>query len=156
MITLDNQSGNNKMPYWFSLLVAIDQLGNTIAAGNPDNTISARVGYFASNAHKNKLKKYWRTLEHIIDFTFEPIQGPHHCYNAWQAEADEVDTQGSYFARVILGFFVAVGCVVISAFVRLAIWVSPHLRYKPGTLRYNSWRQARQDSKPRHATQIEP
>ena len=131
------------MPYWFNILVAIDQLGNSIADGNPDNTISARVGYFASAEHKSKIKSYWKTLERIIDFTFEPIQGPGHCYNAWLAEADETDTQGSYIARIILGVFVGAGCVIISLFIRLAVLISPRLRYKYTALHYDSWRQSR-------------
>jgi len=30
------------------VLIGIDQLGNAIAGGNPDSTISARVGNFAN------------------------------------------------------------------------------------------------------------
>ncbi len=156
MHTLDHQSGANKMPYWFNILVAIDQLGNAIADGNPDNTISARVGYFASDEHESKIKLYWKAQERIIDFTFEPIQGPHHCHNAWLAEADETDTQGTYIARIILGIFVAAGCIVISLFIRLAVWISPRLRYHYGALRYDSWRQSRQVSVRRRMARVEP
>jgi hypothetical protein len=156
MRTLDNQSGNNKMPYWFNILIAIDQLGNAIANGNPDNTISARVGYFASDVHSSKLKAYWKTLEWIINFTFEPVQGPGHCYHAWLAETDETDTQGSYIARVILGIFVGVGCLVISLFIRLAILINPRLRFKYRALRYDSWRKSRQFSARRHIAHVEP
>jgi len=146
---------DQKMPYWFNLLVAIDQLGNTIADGNPDNTISARVGYFASDEHKSRLKAYWKMLERIIDFTFEPIQGPGHCHNAWLAEADETDTQGTYIARIVLGIFVALGCIVISIFIRLAVLLNPHLRHAEEVVRYDSWRQSRRLSTHR-MTQAEP
>jgi len=156
MHTLDNQSGNNKMAYWLNILLAIDQLGNAIADGNPDNTISARVGYFASNEHESKIKPYWKALERIIDFTFEPIQGPGHCHNAWLAEADETDTQGTYIARIILGVFVAAGCVVISVFIRLAVLISPRLHYKSGVLNYAAWRQSRQLSVRRRIARVEP
>jgi hypothetical protein len=156
MAARSNLTETKKMPYWFSVLVAIDQLGNTIAYGNPDNTISARVGYFASNEYKSKIKPYWKTLERIIDFTFEPVQGPGHCYNAWLAEADETDTQGSYIARIILSVFVALGCLVISFFVRLAVLINPRLRYHYGALRYDSWRQSRKFSVSQKVAQIEP
>ena len=156
MSTLTDQSENRKMPYWFNLLVAIDQLGNAIADGNPDNTISARVGYFASDEHKSKIKPYWKMLERIIDFTFEPIQGPGHCHNAWLAEADETDTQGTYIARIILGIFVAAGCIVISLFIRLVVWISPQLHHQYGILRYDSWRQSRQLSVRHRINQSEP
>jgi hypothetical protein len=156
MAARHNLAETRKMPYWFSVLVAIDQLGNALADGNPDNTISARVGYFASNEYKSKIKPYWRTLERIIDFTFEPIQGPCHCRNAWLAEADETDTQGSYIARVILGVFVGLGCLTISMFIRLAVLISPRLRYKYGAVRYDSWRQSRKFSVHQHTAQLEP
>lgn len=156
MHALDNQAGNNKMPYWLNVLLAIDQLGNAIAAGNPDNTISARVGYFASADHPSKIKSYWKTLEWIIDFTFKPIQGLGHCHSAWLAEADETDTQGTYIARIVLGVFVAAGCIVISIFIRMAVLISPRLRYKSGDLHYAAWRQSRQFSVRRRMAQVEP
>lgn len=156
MSTTHVQPRPRKLPYWFNVLVAVDQLGNAIADGNPDNTISARVGYFASAGCKCRLKPYWKTLERIIDATFEPVQGPGHCYNAWLAEADEADTQGSYIARVILGVFVAAGCLVISLFLRLALLIRPDWRYKPGVLRYPFWRQSRKFAAGRHAAQVEP
>lgn len=54
------------------VLVAIDQLGNTIAGGNPDATISARTGYF-SHVEETTFRPYWLTMERVIDFTFLPI-----------------------------------------------------------------------------------
>lgn len=156
MFAPDPRPHYRKLPYWFNILVAIDQLGNAIADGNPDNTISARVGYFASNKYKCRLKPYWKTLEWIIDATFEPVQGPGHCYNAWLAEADESDSQGSYYARVVLGVFVGVGCLVLNPFLHLAVWLRPAWRYKPGVLRYAFWRQARKFAAGRHAAQVEP
>jgi len=156
MFTPGNQTQNYKMPYWFNVLVAIDQLGNAIADGNPDNTISARVGYFASAQHKSKIKPYWKMLERIIDYTFEPVQGPGHCYNAWLAESDETDTQGTYIARIILGIFVAAGCILISLFIRLAVLISPRLRYQYGVLRYDVWRQSRQVPARRRVGPVEP
>lgn len=156
MHTLDQQAGNRKMPYWLNVLLAIDQLGNAIAAGNPDNTISARVGYFASADHPSRIKAYWKTLERIIDFTFHPIQGAGHCRNAWLAEADETDTQGTYIARIILGIFVALGCAAISVFIRLAVLISPRLHYKSGILDYAAWRQSRQFDARRRISRMEP
>src|SRR5512132_3657047 len=107
MLATSNQHEVEKMPYWLNVLIAIDQLGNAIAGGNPDNTISGRVGFFASADHASKINSYWKTLERIIDFTFEPLQGPGHCYRAWKGEADEADSDVTYFTRIILGFFVA-------------------------------------------------
>ena len=71
-----------------SVLVAIDQLGNAVAQGHPDTTISARVGYFSVNAKRGIY--YWKALEQIINFAFYPVDGPNHCYNAWQSDNDEL------------------------------------------------------------------
>ena len=70
------------------VLIAIDQLGNAIAGGNPDATISARTGYFA-NEVKTAFQFYWKTMELIINFAFYPIDGPNHCYNEYLADKDD-------------------------------------------------------------------
>lgn len=156
MFRPDLQPQYTKLPYWLNVLVAIDQLGNAIADGNPDNTISARVGYFASNVHKNKIKGYWKMLERIIDFSSAPIQGPGHCYNAWRAEADEIDTPGSYLAKIILSTFIAAAYLMNSVFIRLAVFLNPHLGYPHATVRYDAWRQSRKVALRQRMTQIEP
>ena len=145
-----------KMPYWFNVLLAIDQLGNAITDGNPDDSISARVGYFASDKHPSRLKTYWKTLERIIDFTFEPVEGPGHCYNAWLGEMDESDDQGSYPARIILCIFVAAGCIVSGAVIRLAVFINPRLRKKYEALRHNCRRQSRMFAMDQHPAPVEP
>ena len=64
-----------------AILIAIDQLGNAIAGGNPDSTISARVGYFSDKTLREKTlgrHAYWKGLERIIDFAFFPIDGEKH------------------------------------------------------------------------------
>lgn len=43
------------MKYFWNLLIAIDQLANTILGGDPDETISSRVG-------KLKHKRWWAKL----------------------------------------------------------------------------------------------
>ena len=107
-----------------AVLVAIDQLGNTIAGGNPDSTISARVGFFSVHALRGK--GYWKGLESIIDFAFFPIDGPRHCYQAWQSDIDELFKRGSDFARVLLSVFIVVACVVIAIVLRvLVLFIKP-------------------------------
>ena len=69
--------GAERESYILRVLISIDQLGNTIAGGHPDVTISARTGYFA-NVEKTGLRVWWRCMEKIIDFSFRPIDGPRH------------------------------------------------------------------------------
>ena len=156
MLATSNQHDVEKMPYWLNVLVAIDQLGNAIAGGNPDNTISGRVGFFASDDHPSKIKSYWKALERIINFTFEPLQGPNHCYYAWKREPEEADSEVTYTTRIILGIFVAVGCFFISIALGLAILIKPSLRYQAGKLSYEAWQQTRQPSKAREFPAMPP
>ncbi|MBK7384715.1 MAG: hypothetical protein IPI81_15500 [Flavobacteriales bacterium] len=45
------------MGYFKNVLVSVDQLGNTLCGGNPDNTISAWTGYF-SQVNRDLTKYY--------------------------------------------------------------------------------------------------
>ncbi|MFI2812352.1 MULTISPECIES: hypothetical protein [Microbulbifer] len=118
----------SRNPSWIGgVLVAIDQLGNAIAGGNPDATISARVGYFASH-HKRPLWPYWRLLERVIDFTFLPIDGPRHCYFAYLKDRQEM-REGSDLMRLVLSLLIIVTCIPLSAITRLYVLVFP--RAKP-------------------------
>ena len=58
----------------YSVLIAIDQLGNALAGGYADSTISARVGYNARDAAPAS-SNYWRLLEWVINYTFMPLDG---------------------------------------------------------------------------------
>ena len=111
------------------ILIAIDQLGNAIADGNPDVTISARVGEFARRVDKNQL--FWRTLESIINLAFLPVDGPDHCYNAFKNEPGEKETEGNDIARAILCSFVLIFCPIIYIVLRVAVVFIPEWRYQP-------------------------
>ena len=37
-------SRKSPYPWWLGVLIGIDQLGNAIAGGDPDETISSRIG----------------------------------------------------------------------------------------------------------------
>ncbi len=69
--------------YLGRVLQAISQLGNALAGGNADVSISARIG------QKRKRNGYWRFANGLVDFTFLPVDGRDHCYNAWQKDRDE-------------------------------------------------------------------
>ena len=97
------------MGYIFRNLVSFDQLGNTIAGGNPDATISARVGYYAT-----KRNKFWLFLQSIVNFTFFPVDGPGHCFEAYKKDKDEKFRRGSDVGLWCLALFVIAFCLVIS------------------------------------------
>lgn len=70
--------------YLLNLLIAIDQGGNAFFGGNPDETISSRVGRAALREVRGAL-----TLRSIIDWLFLNLTGERdHCANS--IEWDEV------------------------------------------------------------------
>lgn len=68
--------------YILNILISLDQLLNTIIAGDPDETISSRVG---KAAQRSKIAK---VLESIINLMFWPFKGNlNHCQQS--IEVDE-------------------------------------------------------------------
>lgn len=62
--------------YLLRVLISIDQLGNTLADGNPDETISSRVGRAALEG------RWWARFfaEPVIDGLFRLVAGQRgHC-----------------------------------------------------------------------------
>ena len=104
------------MNFFSNFFISIDQLGNVIALGNPDNTISARVGYY--NRHfssEDKAPWQWRVFEYIIDFAFYPIDGGNHCHEAYHNDAGEIfDKNTNNIIVAILALIIVPSCVVIA------------------------------------------
>ena len=111
------------------VLIGVDQLGNSIAGGNPDSTISARVGYFANKetcSFKERcIKYYWIVLEWVINLAFLPVDGPDHCLQAYKNDSEEKFIRGSDLARVILSIFIFILCPIIFIVLHLAILIVP-------------------------------
>ena len=75
----------------YQILVAIDQLGNTILGGYADETISARTYRVASRGHW-----YGKVFVKIIDSIFKLLGDENHCYSAYQTELNGGHTSDSY------------------------------------------------------------
>lgn len=110
------------------VLIGVDQLGNAVAGGNPDATISARTGYFA-NEVESVFQLYWKTMEFIINFAFYPVDGPNHCYEAYLVDRDERNVAGSDFMRAVLGLIIIVFCIPIAVITRLYVLVFPKAKF---------------------------
>lgn len=104
------------MSYLGNFFVSIDQLGNVLAGGNPDNTISSRVGYYTEKYYTNKrVPLKWRIFKNIINFTFYPIDGKNHCKEAYYNDAgEEFDKGTSDIAVAILAVLIIASCIFIS------------------------------------------
>ena len=117
------------MSWIYRVFVAIDQLGNAIAGGSPDSTISARTGYFANKDPSPPLVQYWKAMEWMIDTTFYPIDSPNHCLQAYRYDKDEKFREGSDLMRIILSVIIVLVCIPLS----LLTWTIGWLFRKPKT-----------------------
>ena len=111
------------MSYLGKILIAIDQLGNSIANGNPDCTISGRTGYYANHAIQ-QTAWYWEMLQSIINFTFYPLDGPDHCHYAYHKEENE-DYQPAkgIVIMFILSLITIVSCIILIPFLYMLLGV---------------------------------
>ena len=103
---------NYKDFYIGRLLNALSQLGNTVIGGNPDVSISARIGEY--NYFYNST--FYRIVEKIVDFTFEPIDGKGHCRKAYLNDRYEDFTigRGSEIGAFFMVIIVLIFCVPLA------------------------------------------
>lgn len=104
------------MSYLGNFFVSIDQLGNVLAGGNPDNTISSRVGYYTEAFYPaEKVPLKWKVFKNIINFTFYPIDGKAHCKEAYYNDVgEEFDKGTNDFAVALLAILISISCIFIS------------------------------------------
>lgn len=104
------------MGYLSNFFVSIDQLGNVIAGGNPDNTISSRIGFYTEEFYKDKkTPSRWTAFKKIIDFAFYPIDGKDHCKEAYYNDVGEEFDEGTNdFAIAALTLIIFSSCILIS------------------------------------------
>jgi hypothetical protein len=68
--------------YLFNILISLDQLLNTLLAGNPDETISSRVGKLAR-------EKQYIWAANTLDYIF----GYNHCNNSIETTTNHTITK---------------------------------------------------------------
>lgn len=119
----------SEQPKWLhEVLLAKDRLGNAMAGGWSENTVSGRVGYFAVTTDMHSSQgKFWRYLAHTVDWAFEPIDGPVHCFQAYRGEQDRMLKKnryesGSDAARVALTLLALPVCLVLGSLLRVRRW----------------------------------
>ena len=116
------------------VLISIDQLGNAIAGGNPDSTISVRVGHFANNEtcslKERCYKFYWLFMEWVINATFYLVDGSDHCLQAYKNDSDEEFKKGSDLMRFILSIIIIIACPFIFIALFIMVTIFTDWRYK--------------------------
>lgn len=105
------------MSYLVNFFVSIDQLGNVIAGGNPDNTISSRVGFYNEHntASGEKTPWQWRFFQEVINFSFWPIDGKGHCHEAFHNDAGEDFDKNTknILVAILAALIIIPSCVLI-------------------------------------------
>lgn len=120
------------MIYLRNLFVSLDQLLNTIFGGDPDLTISARIGFFSlvnqgSSAQgifyppEGRCKKYyWIVHEKIANWAWSPTDGPSHCRDAYEADKyEDYRSKNWWIFLVLMSILVIILSVIIGVFLRL-------------------------------------
>lgn len=116
----------NRGNYWYNALVAFDQLGNALAGGNPDATISARIGYNANYGKTNL--KYWKFLEKSVNWTFSPVDGANHCLDAYDSDkGEEYYSAGKNWVKVVLASLAVGFCIPLSIIIRIIAFIKKKL-----------------------------
>ena len=77
----------NPRKWLWNILIGLDQLGNTLIGGAPDETISARAGRYQGKVW------YWTWLSKVLNWI-----EPGHTANAIQAEKEKRQQDPSYRA----------------------------------------------------------
>jgi len=110
--------------YLFNIGVSIDQLGNAITGGDPDNTISAKVGYYCYRRTEGKNVPWqWRLFRWIIDRTFYPVDGPEHCRQAYHSDPGEnFENNASNITLALIAIIIILSCIVIAAILHF-LWL---------------------------------
>lgn len=72
--------------YLINILISIDQLGNTLVGGDPDETISSCLGKL--KLKHNGIIPWYRPLSKIIDWRLNKID-PGHSINAIEEDEGE-------------------------------------------------------------------
>lgn len=103
------------MSYLKNIFIGIDQLGNAIAGGNPDNTISGRIGFFANHSITLTLW-YWKIMQFIVDYTFYPMDGFNHCHDSYHRDMCE-----EYKPTKLVVFFFLLSLITITSCLILII-----------------------------------
>lgn len=87
-----------------NVAVAIDCLGNAIAGGNRQSTISGRIWYNYSNPNPDTIH-FWLGMKKVVDSAFLLVDGPDHCMRAYAWEADEFHYDAKPMDQFLLKLF---------------------------------------------------
>lgn len=106
-------------------MTKLSQFFNSLTGGNPNITMSAKVGRLSIIGLSESDYPFFFYLEKFIDFAFYPIDGRwNHCYHAMMIEAEYYyelfDDDSNEF---LLALFCIIGCIPISIYGYLSLLI---------------------------------
>ena len=105
-------TGENK-GYILRCLTSIDQTFNTVAGGDMDCTISARVGFFTKSGRYYSTW-FWWLMRTVINFSFFPFDGYNHCQQAYLLDKDEKFRRGSDLGLLFMLLVIIIPCLSVA------------------------------------------
>lgn len=72
--------------YLLNILVALDQLLSALIGGDPDETISSRLGKAARGDYGRLQVVLWTPVTGLVDLVFLAFDGPGHCRRSIEEE----------------------------------------------------------------------
>jgi len=110
---------NNILGVWLN---AISQMCHgVIGFSIADISMSGKVGWYA-NIKKNA---WFQFVQLIVDFTFFPIDGQDHCYQALVADKEEkYDKFNHIWNQFVISVLSIAGCLVLAPFFWLYFGIS--------------------------------
>lgn len=84
--------------YLLNILIALDQLANTLACGDPDETISSRLGKAARGDYGIVGQKWSAPLRRLVDGLFSLLGQRRHCASSIEADEGQNDLAASPMA----------------------------------------------------------
>lgn len=96
------------------VFISLDQTANALSGGNADSTISACAYKYRAES------RFWKILEKVLDFTFEPLDGKGHCKLSFDNDPCEVYINGGLFRKVRVSLFAIPFCVLMAVPFRIA------------------------------------
>ena len=115
---MKSTNGGESNKNWYRIATWLSQGGNVLSDGNPDVSISAKLGWLTKQYPNDPL---YRKLAKKVDRAFEPLDGPGHSRTAHAADQYEQYRKPTPKTRRRISFFVNTFVPIIKFAIKLGV-----------------------------------